>query len=193
MSFVPRPSLGLYLHIPFCSHICSYCNFNRGLFDASLKAAYVDALATEIARAGDGSPADTIFFGGGTPSLLDPAEIARLVDACRMAFDLAPGAEITLETNPETVTTAKMAALLEAGVTRVSLGVQSRDERELRLVAPIGNVRDGSMRDIWYGTTAKERRAKSTKCTIACSENCTIKRSIPQQVAGAVRLLTNQA
>jgi oxygen-independent coproporphyrinogen-3 oxidase len=130
-SFLPRPCLGLYLHIPFCSHICSYCNFNRGLFDAALKAAYVDALATEIARAGDGSPADTVFFGGGTPSLLDPAEVARLIDACRKAFDLSPGAEITLETNPETVTPAKMAAFLEAGVTRVSLGVQSLHDDEL--------------------------------------------------------------
>jgi oxygen-independent coproporphyrinogen-3 oxidase len=130
-SFVPRPSLGLYLHIPFCGHICNYCNFNRGLFDASVKAAYVDALATEIGRAADGSPADTIFFGGGTPSLLDPADVARLIRACRSAFDLRPDAEITLETNPETVTPPKMAAFLEAGVTRVSLGVQSLHDDEL--------------------------------------------------------------
>jgi oxygen-independent coproporphyrinogen-3 oxidase len=123
--------LGLYLHIPFCSHICNYCNFNRGLFDAAVKAAYVDALAAEIARAADGSPADTIFFGGGTPSLLDPADVARLISACRSAFDVAPGAEVTLETNPETVTAAKMAAFLEAGVTRVSLGVQSLHDDEL--------------------------------------------------------------
>jgi oxygen-independent coproporphyrinogen-3 oxidase len=67
-SLVPRPSsLGLYLHIPFCSHICNYCNFNRGLFDADLKRRYVDALETEIRRAGDEADADTIFFGGGTP------------------------------------------------------------------------------------------------------------------------------
>ena len=124
-------SLGLYLHIPFCSHICSYCNFNRGLFDASVKAAYVEALATEIARAADGSPADTLFFGGGTPSLLDPADVARLIGACRDAFGLATDAEVTLETNPETVTPATMAAFLRAGVTRISLGVQSLHDDEL--------------------------------------------------------------
>ena len=130
-SLVLRPSLGLYLHIPFCSHICNYCNFNRGLFDPSVKAAYVDALATEVARAADATPADTIFFGGGTPSLLEPSDVARLIGACRSAFDVAPDAEITLETNPETVTAARMAAFLDAGVTRVSLGVQSLHDDEL--------------------------------------------------------------
>jgi oxygen-independent coproporphyrinogen-3 oxidase len=123
--------LGLYVHIPFCSHICNYCNFNRGLFDASVKRSYVDALVTEIARAGDGAPADTIFFGGGTPSLLEPGEVARILDACRSAFDVAPGAEVTLETNPETVTVETMRGFLDAGVTRISLGVQSLHDAEL--------------------------------------------------------------
>jgi len=68
-------SLGLYIHVPFCTAICNYCNFNRGLFDAALKTKYVGAVLEEIRRAGDGSAADTIFFGGGTPSLLEPAEI----------------------------------------------------------------------------------------------------------------------
>ena len=124
--------LGLYLHIPFCASICSYCNFNRGLFDAAMKQQYVDALETEIRRAGDGSPADTVFFGGGTPSLLEPAEVARLIDACAAAFALDPAAEITLETNPETVTRERMAAFRGAGVTRVSLGVQSLHDDELQ-------------------------------------------------------------
>ena len=66
--------LGLYLHIPFCSAICNYCNFNRGLLDEALKRRYVDALEREI-RSAPRRAADTIFFGGGTPSLLDPAEI----------------------------------------------------------------------------------------------------------------------
>src|SRR5688572_12039688 len=108
--------LGLYLHIPFCSAICNYCNFNRGLFDAAQKARYVEALLTEIRRARlkccagtetragletgastasvvaqDFSPAraDTIYFGGGTPSLLEPDEVGRLIAACRDAFDVA--------------------------------------------------------------------------------------------------------
>jgi oxygen-independent coproporphyrinogen III oxidase len=123
--------LGLYLHIPFCSHICNYCNFNRGLFDADLKARYVTALEMEIRRAADGSAADTIFFGGGTPSLLEPGEVSRLIAACRESFRLTADAEITLETNPETVTIDRMRGFREVGVTRVSLGVQSLHDREL--------------------------------------------------------------
>jgi oxygen-independent coproporphyrinogen-3 oxidase len=123
--------LGLYLHIPFCSHICNYCNFNRGLFDAAQKLRYVSALATEIRRAGDGSPADTIFFGGGTPSLLEPDEIGRLIAACRESFSLTFDAEVTLEANPETVTVDRMRGFRQAGVNRVSLGVQSLHDREL--------------------------------------------------------------
>ena len=92
---------GLYIHIPFCAAICGYCNFNRGLFDAALKARYVDALVREIAgeaeRAGWArAPADTIFFGGGTPSLLEPAEVSRILAACRHTFDESDDAEITL-------------------------------------------------------------------------------------------------
>jgi oxygen-independent coproporphyrinogen-3 oxidase len=123
--------LGLYLHIPFCSHICNYCNFNRGLFDAELKARYVTALETEIRRAGDGSAADTIFFGGGTPSLLEPDEVGQLIAACRESFAVSADAEVTLETNPETVTVDRMRGFLQAGVNRVSLGVQSLHDREL--------------------------------------------------------------
>ena len=67
--------LGLYLHIPFCESICNYCNFNRGLFDAGVKNRYVDALVLEIAGIGNGEAVDTVYFGGGTPSLLEPAEV----------------------------------------------------------------------------------------------------------------------
>jgi oxygen-independent coproporphyrinogen III oxidase len=154
--------LGLYLHVPFCSAICNYCNFNRGLFDAPLKTRYVEALAAEISSAAlteqtsaedkirsvsDGNErgwgpasirrragADTIFFGGGTPSLLEPEEIARLIAACEDAFDLARDREVTLEANPETVTGERLAAYRAAGVNRLSFGVQSfRDEELTRL------------------------------------------------------------
>jgi len=124
--------LGLYLHIPFCSAICNYCNFNRGLFDASLKARYVDALLREIRAVEDGGRADTIYFGGGTPSLLEPDEIARLIAACRDAFDVTPDAEVTLEANPETVTEDRLAGYRRAGVNRLSVGVQSFRDEELR-------------------------------------------------------------
>ena len=129
--------LGLYIHIPFCSAICHYCNFNRGLFDAAVKERYVSAVEVEIRRSGDGSAADTIFFGGGTPSLLEPSEIGRLVAACRESFDLAAGAEITLETNPETSSPERMEQFRAAGVNRVSFGVQSFREEELRRLGRI--------------------------------------------------------
>jgi oxygen-independent coproporphyrinogen-3 oxidase len=124
--------LGLYLHIPFCSAICNYCNFNRGLFEAGLKDRYVAALEQEIRRAGAREAADTIYFGGGTPSLLEPTEIGRLISACRDAFDVSPDAEVTLETNPETSTPARMEQFAAAGVNRISFGVQSFRDAELR-------------------------------------------------------------
>ena len=131
--------LGIYVHIPFCSAICSYCNFNRGLLDGELKTRYVAALEKEIRQAANSSQkqADTIFFGGGTPSLLDPPEIARLIAACRSSFDLAPDAEITLETNPETATPERLAAFRENGVNRISFGVQSFDDEELKKLGRI--------------------------------------------------------
>ena len=126
--------LGLYLHIPFCQAICSYCNFNRGLLDADLKRSYVSALEREIGRADAPAgrrAADSIFFGGGTPSLLDAAEVARLLAACRGAFDVSADAEITLETNPETATPERLEAFRSAGINRISFGVQSFDDAEL--------------------------------------------------------------
>ena len=124
--------LGLYVHIPFCSAICNYCNFNRGLFDAELKRRYVGALLTEIGNKADGSPADTIFFGGGTPSLLEPSEVQQIIETCRNAFDIAGSAEITLEANPETVTRDRLRAFRDAGINRLSFGVQSFRDDELQ-------------------------------------------------------------
>ncbi len=126
--------LGLYVHVPFCAAICNYCNFNRGLFDAELKTRYMAAVLDEIRGAADGSPADTIFFGGGTPSLLEPSEIRAIVDACRQSFAVAPDSEITLEANPETVTPERLDGFRQAGINRLSYGVQSfRDDELVRL------------------------------------------------------------
>ena len=138
--------LGLYLHIPFCSAICNYCNFNRVLFDTSLKKRYVEALICEIARAGGagkaGRAADTIYFGGGTPSLLEPDEVRAIVGACRDAFEMAADAEITLEANPDSVSAARLTAYREVGVNRVSFGVQSFRDEELRRLSRLhGAVR----------------------------------------------------
>ena len=124
--------LGLYIHIPFCQAICGYCNFNRGLYDDALKARYVEALVREIGSAADGADCDTIFFGGGTPSLLDAADVSRIIGACRDGFAVSRSAEITLETNPETASAARLVSFGEAGVNRISFGVQSFDDGELR-------------------------------------------------------------
>lgn len=122
---------GLYLHVPFCASICNYCNFNRGLLDDRLKAEYVGAIEREIARRATGEPIDTIYFGGGTPSLLSIEEAARLMAAARAAFEVLPGAEVTFEVNPETVDRAALEALRGIGVNRLSIGVQSFDDAEL--------------------------------------------------------------
>ncbi len=132
-SIPPHPVPGLYLHVPFCSAICNYCNFNRGLMDDGLKVRYVAALEREIAgHAARGRAADTIYFGGGTPSLLEPSEIAGLIGACRAHFAVSADAEVTMEANPETVTSERLAAYRAAGVTRLSFGVQSFRDEELR-------------------------------------------------------------
>jgi oxygen-independent coproporphyrinogen-3 oxidase len=124
--------LGLYVHVPFCAAICNYCNFNRGLFQAELKDRYVEAVCREIRLRARGVPADTIFFGGGTPSMLEPEEIGAIIRACRDSFDLATDAEVTIEANPEGVTVERLEGFREAGVNRLSFGVQSFRDEELR-------------------------------------------------------------
>jgi oxygen-independent coproporphyrinogen-3 oxidase len=132
--------LGLYLHVPFCAAICNYCNFNRGLLDPPLKAAYVRALVEEVRRAADGAPADTVYFGGGTPSLLEPGEVRAILDACCASFAIARDAEVTLEVNPETATLERLSSFLQAGVNRLSIGVQSFRDHELRRLGRVHDV-----------------------------------------------------
>src|SRR3990172_11585771 len=114
--------LGLYIHVPFCSAICNYCNFNRGLFDAALKLRYVDALIEQIGQA-QRAAANTVYFGGGTPSLIEPQEIERILRACADSFDLAAECEVTLEANPESVTGERLGAFRASGVNRGRFGV----------------------------------------------------------------------
>lgn len=124
-------ALGLYVHIPFCAAICDYCNFNRGLLDDDLKARYVVALTEEIRRTSDPSDADTVYFGGGTPSLLTPDELAAVIQALADVFPLRADTEISLEANPESVTVERLRDVRAAGVNRLSIGVQSFDDLEL--------------------------------------------------------------
>jgi oxygen-independent coproporphyrinogen III oxidase len=126
----------LYLHIPFCEKKCLYCDFysieNRSQTDR-----FLDALVLELERAGRQhlrSGVDTVFFGGGTPSLLTPEELGRLLDTVRGSFRLAEDAEITVETNPGTVTLDTLRAYRARGVNRLSIGIQSFHPEELRFL-----------------------------------------------------------
>jgi len=127
---------GIYVHIPFCPYKCSYCDFDSGVYSEPVMAAYLAALQQEIARAGaalsaEQTAADTIYFGGGTPSLLEPERLDALLRTIGRSFTVQPGAEITLEANPGTITAEKARAFRQLGVNRVSLGAQTFSESEL--------------------------------------------------------------
>src|SRR5438093_12186433 len=129
-----RSGIGLYVHVPFCASRCPYCDFATAPATSRLRAAYLRALGEEIAREGEalGHPrVDTLYFGGGTPSLLEPDEIAALAEALRDAFDLRPR-EATVEANPATLDRVRIEAWRALGVTRVSVGAQSTNARGLR-------------------------------------------------------------
>jgi len=120
------PGFGVYVHIPFCRHRCHYCDFNTYEGQESLHLAYVDALVADIEnRDPGGRSATSIFFGGGTPTLLPATEAGSILRAVAHNIGVDAGAEVTIEANPETVDEAKFVALLEAGFNRVSIGVQS--------------------------------------------------------------------
>ena len=133
----PLPPVSLYVHVPFCTVKCAYCDFNSyaGMEDAI--PAWESALLDELGRWAPvvaGRPVPTVFIGGGTPSLLDGDAIARLLDAIRDGYALQPGAEITLEANPESIQLDRLQAYRAAGVNRLSMGVQSLDPDELRFL-----------------------------------------------------------
>ncbi|MGZ4472757.1 MAG: radical SAM family heme chaperone HemW [Nocardioidaceae bacterium] len=139
-----RP-FGFYVHVPFCTVRCGYCDFNTytaselGDGPGASRATYADAAVAEVRQArrvlGDRDVrVDTVFFGGGTPTLLAPADLTRVVAAIDAEFGLAPGAEVTTESNPDSVTAGDLAALRDGGVTRVSFGMQSSVPHVLRVL-----------------------------------------------------------
>jgi len=131
-----RPPGGVYLHAPFCSVRCTYCDFPTVAGRDDKMGAYVEALAREVATAPCPglTRVDSIFFGGGTPSRLAGSQVARLLAAVRERFEVADDTEITLEGNPESLAPAALAAFRDAGVTRISVGVQSLDDAVLKRV-----------------------------------------------------------
>jgi oxygen-independent coproporphyrinogen-3 oxidase len=136
------PPIGLYVHVPFCVSKCAYCDFTSYAGREADIPRYVDAVVREITRRGAETghpPADTIFLGGGTPSLLDEFQVTRILDALFEAFPMEKGAEITCECNPGTLATPFAQALRTAGVNRLSMGAQARQSRLLRLIGRIHN------------------------------------------------------
>ena len=139
------PPLSLYIHLPWCVRKCPYCDFNSHAAQGIPEAAYIDALLLDLERALPdiwGRKIHTVFFGGGTPSLFSPEGIDRILTGVRTLTQLLPGAEVTLEANPGTVEIAKFKGFREAGVTRVSLGIQSFNPRHLQALGRVHDDRE---------------------------------------------------
>jgi oxygen-independent coproporphyrinogen-3 oxidase len=138
MIIAPAPSnsaIGIYIHIPFCAHICPYCDFTTYAGKGELIPRYVRALETALRREGERHPeltVATVFLGGGTPSLLSASQMETILTACGRSFRIEPGAEITVECNPNGLSTDLLSGYREAGVTRLSIGAQTLDRRGLR-------------------------------------------------------------
>lgn len=136
------PPLALYIHLPWCVKKCPYCDFNSHATQGVPETAYVEALLADLEQALPdiwGRKIHSVFFGGGTPSLFSPDAIDHILTAVRTLTPLAPGAEITLEANPGTVEAAKFRGFRAAGITRLSLGIQSFDPRHL---TALGRIHD---------------------------------------------------
>lgn len=125
---------GIYIHVPFCAVKCPYCDFYSGQYRAKDAAAFTEAVCRNLAALPQAMPADTVYFGGGTPSLLPPEMTGRMLAAAKARLTVLPDAEITLEANPLTVTPERLAAWRAAGINRLSVGVQSFSDETLRLL-----------------------------------------------------------
>ncbi len=137
--------LGLYISVPFCRSKCSYCNFASDVFSSSIFQRYIDRVCADIFRSAEISEEmggvsdraiDSVYLGGGTPTVLDIAELQRLFVTISQNFDVQPGSEITVECAPGTLTPALLDLLPRCGVNRVSLGAQSFIDQESRSVCP---------------------------------------------------------
>jgi len=142
----PQDSLGLYVHIPFCRSKCPYCDFYSVVCnDQAQLQAYTERICAEILTCPKQyriKPVDSIYFGGGTPSLLTPAQINTIIDAIAACFTFSKEPEITMEMNPATINQVTLKAYQTAGINRVSLGLQSLQDKELRVLGRIHSAAD---------------------------------------------------
>lgn len=146
--------IGLYIHIPFCVHKCLYCDFPSYGGVQQYIPGYVQALCREIqAFSQKGLRADTVYIGGGTPSLLSVSQLSHILDALGQTFSLTNDAEITLEANPDSMDASYAADIAALGVNRVSLGVQSFDDRMLQFLGRVHTAADArrAVEDVWHG------------------------------------------
>ncbi|MBF0551870.1 MAG: radical SAM family heme chaperone HemW [Deltaproteobacteria bacterium] len=134
-----QSSLGIYLHTPFCVKKCAYCDF-YSITDRRLIGPYVDALKREIQRAECLGQVDTVYWGGGTPSILPVETVAEVMDVLAARFEILPDAEISLEANPGTVNSAYLKELKRTGINRLNLGVQSLNDQDLSFLGRIHNA-----------------------------------------------------
>ena len=152
-----QPPLSLYVHLPWCVRKCPYCDFNSHTAgDSAPKERYIKALLCDLdgeAVRADGRVLESIFLGGGTPSLFSPDEIGRVLEAARSRFSIAPDVEVTMEANPGTVECGSPAGYRDAGVTRLSVGAQSFDDARLKALGRIHSSEDISraVRAAWDG------------------------------------------
>ncbi|RYY24262.1 MAG: coproporphyrinogen III oxidase [Sphingomonadales bacterium] len=138
--------LALYVHWPFCVSKCPYCDFNSHVRESVDQEAWRAAMLADLAHEAAALPGrklGSIFFGGGTPSLMPPETVAAVIDAAEQAWGFEPGVEITLEANPSSVEAARFADLTAAGVNRVSLGLQALDDAALRFLGRAHDVQEG--------------------------------------------------
>jgi oxygen-independent coproporphyrinogen-3 oxidase len=163
----------IYIHIPFCTHRCAYCDFNTYAGQEAMMPAYVDALCKEIEFVGARFPSfagrggrgegkvHTIFFGGGTPSLLSPSQFDSIFKSIRASFTLTDDAEITIEANPGTVTKGALRQLRDIGINRISFGVQSANMEELRMLERMHDFFDLRLARTDFANVANNRQADS--------------------------------
>ena len=136
-------NIGLYVHIPFCKRKCNYCDFCSFASDDAERSRYVDALVADIeSYRGAGVALNSIFFGGGTPSLLSTDEFTKIYEAIKRTFNISPDSEFTIEINPATIAPEKLAAYKASGVNRISIGLQSVRENELKILGRIHTYAD---------------------------------------------------
>ena len=145
MGVLDRPGFGLYVHWPYCQSKCPYCDFNSHVTSAVDHDLWKSTFLSELARFGVETPnrqLDSIFFGGGTPSLMDPGVVGAIIDEAQQQWSFANDIEITLEANPTSIELGKFEGFKAAGINRVSVGIQALNDQDLRALGRLHSAQD---------------------------------------------------